>query len=83
MLLPTTEAIQLHIEALRAMWDSITPDEELEQSMLADALKSELNGRINGKLQEQLLLLNIARQQIEQVITTLLIYKAVIGSYVS
>ncbi len=80
MLTPTKQAIENHIETLSSIWDSLASTEEIisreaTQIILADALEGKLVGGLHGKIQQELLLLHTARQQIEQVITTLLIYR--------
>jgi len=55
MLSPTKQAIESYIELLRDIWDSLTPNEKLAESMLNDAVKSEVNAKVTGELKQQFL----------------------------
>lgn len=77
MLTPSKQVVHCYIESLEKIRDCLVPTDEVTQVMLVDALESRLYGGLHGTIQQELLLLNTAKEQIEEVIVTLLNYRGI------
>lgn len=75
MLTPSKQVVHCYIESLEKIRDCLILSDKVAQAMLVDALENKLYGGLHGTIQQDLLLLNTAKQQIEKVIATLLNYQ--------
>lgn len=77
MLTPSKQVIQCYIESLEKTRDCLIPTDKVARIMLVDALENRLSSGLHGTIQQELLLLNTATEQIEKVIVTLLTYQGI------
>ena len=77
MLTPSKQVVYCYIESLEKIRDCLIPTDKVTQVMLVDALENRLSSGLHGTIQQELLLLNTATEQIEKVIVTFLTYREI------